>query len=148
MKRLAGFSKLEFAVVLIIFGVLAYFLFDRLLSVEQEAERLEVSLTIRHINIGLKLAIGERIMRGQEARISELINENPLDFLGQQKRKVDADKTLATPGSWHFEPASRTLGYVPRQPEAFGGKRQLAWQLTGHRDQLGRIVDLRVEPLK
>jgi hypothetical protein len=148
VKRQAGLSKFEFAVVLAIFGVLAHILLDRLTALEQETERLEVSLVIRHINIGLKLAIGERIMRGQEARISELLAENPLNFLGQQNRKVDAGDTPATPGSWRFDAASRILSYTPRQPEAFDNQARLTWRLTAHPDDLGRLASLRVEPLK
>lgn len=144
MKRLRGLGKLEFAVVLAIFGVLAALLLERLVAVEYETERLEVSLTVRHIDIGLKLAIGEHIMRGEEAGIPELLQRNPLDFLGQQK--VGAGGTAA--GSWHYTPDTRILSYRPRQPEAFGGRNRLDWRFVGHRDELGRMAGLRLEPLK
>lgn len=134
MRRQAGLGKFEFAVVLAIFGVLATLLLDRLVALEHETERIEVDLTLRHIDIGLKLAIGERMMRGEEAHIPALLEVNPLDFLG----------TPAAQG-WGYDAGSRTLGYRPRQPEAFGGRTHLEWRYTGRTDELGRMVGLRLE---
>jgi prepilin-type N-terminal cleavage/methylation domain-containing protein len=149
MPRQRGFSKLEFAVVLVIFGVLATLLFDRLVALEHETERLEVDLTVRHINIGIKTAVGERIMRGEEPRIAELLKENPMNFLGHAPAgKVGAGGTAYLAGEWKFDPGSRILGYQPRQPAAFGGRTNLAWRFTGETDTLGRTIDLRLEPLK
>ncbi|MDX9994548.1 MAG: hypothetical protein RBS28_04420 [Rhodocyclaceae bacterium] len=143
MRRQRGLSKFEFAVVLAIFGILATLLLDRLVALEHDTERLEVALTLRHIDIGLKLAIGERMMRGEEARIPELLQRNPLDFLDQQK--IGAGGTA---GGWQYDPASRILGYRPRQPAAFDGRTRLEWRFIGHIDELGRNVGLRLEPLK
>lgn len=145
MKRQAGLSKFEFAVVLAIFGILAHLLLDRLTALEQETERLEVALTVRHIHTGLKLAIGERLMRGEERRIAELRDASPLDFL---ERKVGPGRTADAPGSWHYDAASHILRYRPRQPEAFDGRAVLAWRYASRSDELGRTVGLRLEPLK
>ena len=143
MKRARGLGKFEFAVVLVIFGTLATLLLDRLVALERETERLEVDLTIRHIHVGLKLAIGERMMRNEEARIPELLQRNPLEFLDQQK--VGAGGTA---GGWHYDATRRILDYRPRQPEAFAGRTRLEWRFTGHIDEFGRNVGLRLEPLK
>ncbi len=137
-----GFGKFEFAVVLVIFGILATLLLNRLIALEHETEQLEVSLTLRHIHVGLKLAIGEHIMRGEEARIPELLGENPLNFLGQ---KVGSGGTA---GHWAYQPNARILIYRPRQPEAFEGRKELHWRYVGHTDSLGRTVGLQLEPLK
>jgi hypothetical protein len=145
VKRQAGLSKFEFAVVLAIFGVLAHILLDRLTALELETERLEVDLTVRHIHTGLKLAIGERLMRSEEQRIAELRDANPLDFLDL---KVGPGKTAGAPGSWRYDAASRILAYRPRQPEAFGGRTSLTWRYVGRTDEAGRTVGLRLEPLK
>lgn len=141
MTRQAGIGKLEFAVVLVIFGVLAHLLLERLVAVEHETERLAVDLTVRHVNLGLKLAIGEHIMRGEESRIPALLQRNPLEFLEQAK--VDSGNTA--PGSWTYDSANRLLSYRPRQPEAFGGRERLSWRYTGHVDERGRSVGLRLE---
>jgi hypothetical protein len=140
-----GATKLEFLVVLIVFGILAALLLERLVAVEHETERLEVDLTLRHIDIGLKLAVGERIMRGEEARIAELAVANPLDFLERSPREA-AD--IARAGRWRYDAAKRVLSYRPRQPAAFGGRARLEWRLASQADALGRTVGLRLEPLK
>lgn len=150
--RLASLAKFEYAIVLAIFGVLATLLLERLVALEHETEQLEVSLTIRHIHVGLKLAIGERIMRGEEAKIAALVDENPLNFLGDTQKvglgagegqNIGAGRT-----AWQYDPATRILSYQVRQPEAFDGRARLEWRFTGHVDTLGRNVGLRLEPLK
>lgn len=140
-----GATKLEFLVVLAIFGVLAALLLGRLIALEHETERLEVELTLRHINVGLKLAVGERIMRGEEARIAELAVANPLDFLDKPR---DAAAAVARATRWRYDAASRVLSYDPRQPAAFGGRERLSWRFASQADTLGRTVGLRLEPLK
>lgn len=146
MKHQRGLGKLEFAVVLAIFGILAGALLSRLIAIEHETEQLEVALTIRHVHVGLKLAIGEKIMRGREAEIAALLDKNPLEFLGdtkEQVEKVGAGETV----HWRFDHDQRLLTYRPRQPEAFDGRIELRWQFVGHRDELGRTVGLRLEAL-
>jgi hypothetical protein len=140
-RRAGGFSKFEFAVVLVIFGVLAHLLLDRLTALEHETERLEVDLTVRHINLGLRLAVGEHIMRGEESRIAALLEENPLNFLG---RKVGAGGTA---GTWFYDNGTRILTYRPRQPEAFDNREHLEWRFTGHTDEHGRTIGLRLAPI-
>ena len=142
MSRPTGLSRFEFSVVLILFGILAHTLLDRLVTLEHETERLEVDLTVRHINTGIKLAMGERLMHGEAHRVQDILQENPLDFLG---RKVGAGR--AEESRWTYDRPSRTLRYMPRQPEAFAGQEMLAWRLTGHTDELGRMAGLRLVPV-
>lgn len=147
-----GLGKLEFAVVLTILGVLAAVLLGRLTNVEREAERLEVALAVRNMRTGLKLAVGELIMHGEESRIADLLNENPLNFLGNQIVPQDAersaDDTASRSGEWMFSSATRELNYRPRQPEAFDGRKRLSWRLEGSRDARGRMLDLRLAKLE
>lgn len=142
MTRGRGATKLEFLVVLIVFGVLAAILLDRLIALEHETERLEVDLTLRHIDIGLKLAVGERIMRGEETRIAELAAANPLDFLATPR---DAAAAAARAERWRYDAASRVLSYRVRQPTAFGGSESLSWRFASRTDASGRTVGLRLE---
>jgi hypothetical protein len=143
VKCQAGSSKFEFAVVLVVIGALAHILLGRLITLEHETERLEVELTVRHINTGLKLAVAGAVMRGEEARIATLLTQNPLDFLGQHEDNGTGNTARL---HWHYEPDRRTLRYQPRQPEAFYGER-LEWRFTGQQDDIGRTAGLRLEPL-
>lgn len=130
--------------VLLIFGILAGALAYRLIAIGHETEQLEVDLVVRNIGVGLKLAIGERIMRGEEARIAELLEENPLNFLGETK--VGAGETASLGAKrWRYVEATRELIYQTRQPAAFDGRVELRWHLAAHRDALGRTVGLGLE---
>ncbi|WP_145842220.1 hypothetical protein [Denitratisoma sp. DHT3] len=144
--RQRGIGKFEFSVLVAMLGILALALIVRLQGVEEEAERLEVALTVRNIGVGLQWAIGERLMHGEEHRLAELLEANPVALLGHAPRRYGEAPGGA--GSWWFDPETRTLGYRPRQPHAFGGKTVLYWRI-GARGMLGgRVVGLRLMPVE
>lgn len=131
-----GGSKFEFAVVVAIIGILGGLLMNRLTEIELAAERLQVDLSIRNMRVGLSLAIGERLMRGEEDHLAELLERNPMDFLGGS----------GTAEGWRYDTTSRLLVYRPRQPEAFGGRAELGWRLTAAASAAGRVTGLRLVP--
>ena len=53
MEQARGGTKLEFALVVVIFGILATALLNRLQAIEADAERTEVELTVRNIRVGV-----------------------------------------------------------------------------------------------
>lgn len=141
MNRQHGASKFEFAVTVAIFGVLATLLLARLDAIQAEAERTEVDLTVRNIRVGVQLAIGERIMRGEEFRISEVAEASPVDFLGHRPRGFNSDaRSAEASGQWAYDPVVRQLSYVPRLPQAFAGAGELRWRYVAHVDASGRTV--------
>ncbi|MCX7897360.1 MAG: hypothetical protein N2441_05755 [Rhodocyclaceae bacterium] len=142
MKRQRGASAFEFVVATLIIVVLAAALLSRLIEVAQEQERLEVRLTLRHIETGIKLAIGEKLMRGEDSRLSELLETNPLTFLAH------APAARGQPARWRYDAARRELIYEPRQPQAFSGQTRLTWCYLGRRDEQGRLVGIGLEALK
>lgn len=131
---------MEFAVTVAIFGVLATLLLARLNAIEAEAERTEVNLTVRNIRVGIQLAIGERIMRGEEFRIIEVAQASPVDFLGHRPRGFSEGRTAEESGQWAYDPIRRELSYVPRMPEAFSGAKGLRWHYVARLDSSGRTV--------
>ncbi|CAB1367596.1 hypothetical protein [Denitratisoma oestradiolicum] len=144
--RQAGISKFEFAVIVTLVGLLSLSLNTRLKALEEEGERTEVELTVRNMRVGLQLAIGERIMRGEESRLAELVGANPVSFLGHVPRHyMEGDGSGAAPGVWWFDPDSRALGYRPRQPEAFAGMAMFRWQVRAKGELGGKVVGLRLE---
>lgn len=140
MKRQFGASKFEFAVTVMIFGVLAAALLIRLNAIQAEVERTEVDLTIRNIRAGIQLAIGERIMRGEEHRLGELAQASPIDFLGHRPRAFADGPEAEISGQWAYDPVRRELAYLPRLPEAFDGARELRWRYVTRLDSGGRTV--------
>lgn len=122
-------SKFEYLVVATIFGVLATALLQRLESVQQEAERTQVDLTIRNIRVGMQLAQGELIMHGEDHRIGELVRTNPVRFLGKQPDGYEGESlTPQQPGGWTYSPDLRELAYQPRSAAAFAGRTELRWR--------------------
>jgi len=144
MKRQCGASKFEFAVTVVILVVLAAVLLVRLTAIEAEAERTEVNLTVRNIRVGIQLAIGERIMRGEEDRIGEVAQASPVDFAvaysGDRPHSFSAGRFPEAPGQWAYDPASRELAYRPRLPEAFDGVEELRWRYVARFDASGKAV--------
>lgn len=140
MRRERGSGKFEFAVTVAIFGVLATLLLLRLNAIQEEAERTEVDLTIRNIRVGVQLAIGERIMRGEEERIVEVAQASPVDLLGHRPRGFTDDKLAQAPGQWAYDPLRRELSYVPRLPGAFADSPELRWRYVARVDDSGRTV--------
>ena len=140
MKLQHGASKFEFAVTVAILGILATVLLVRLSALEAEAERMEVNLTVRNIRVGIQLAIGERIMRGEEARIMELARASPIDFLGELPRGFSGGRTAETAGQWAYDPVGRELSYIPRSPAAFADTTMLRWRYVARIDSSGRMV--------
>lgn len=140
MERVRGGTKLEFALVVVIFGILATALLNRLQAIEADAERTEVELTVRNIRVGVQLAIGERIMRGEEARIAEVAAASPVDFLGRLPRNFNDGSLPPQPGQWTWDASRRELGYLPRLPEAFGDATELRWRYVARVDPAGRTV--------
>ena len=127
----------ELGVILVVFGVLAWTLLDRLNEIELEAERLQVSLTVRHIRIGIQLAVGEKLMAGEEDRLPELLQASPFDYLGRPPE-----------GDWHYDAAQRRLTYRSKKPEAFDGKEELNWRLEGVWQPNGRMAAVRLAEIQ
>ncbi len=140
MRRQRGSTTFEFALTVVIFGILAGVLLVRLNAIQQEAERTEVSLTLRNIRVGMQLAIGEHIMRGEEGRIGEVAAASPLDFLGHRPRDFNDGSVPPAPGQWSYDPVRRELGYLPRQPGAFADATELRWRYVARVDPSGRTV--------
>ncbi|MCK9389888.1 MAG: hypothetical protein M0Q22_16045, partial [Sulfuritalea sp.] len=110
-------------------------------AIEAEAERTEVNLTVRNIRVGIQLAIGERIMRGEEERISEVAQANPVEFLGHPPRDFNASaRAPEASGQWAYDPLRRELAYRPRLPGAFDGVEELRWRYVARFDSSGRTI--------
>lgn len=143
-----GIGKFEFLVLIAMLGVLATVLLDRLRHIEEEAERVEISLAVRNMRVGLALAVGERIMQGREETLPELLAANPLDFLGRVPSDYFAQPGAAAASkSWQIDRATGTVIYHPRQPTAFDGRTELCWKIAAQHLPGGRVVGIGLENL-
>lgn len=143
-----GAGKFEFLVLIAMIGVLAAAFIDRVRTLELDAERTELSLTLRNMRVGLTLAVGERIMQGREDRLPELLRASPVDFLGRLPDDYFAEPGQAAPSkSWRVDRSTGVATYYPRQPEAFGGSTELCWRITAQRTADGRTIGITLEKL-
>ena len=116
-----GFSLIELAVAITAISVLLYFLLDRVLYMQDMAEKTEVEETIRSINYGLRLEAASRLARGLNPGQLPLENENPIKWLNAPPRNYLGEYAKAPesakPGFWYFQPAERRLIYRPNRAE-------------------------------
>jgi len=145
VKRQRGVNKFEFAIVVSIFGVLAFVFLERMEQVQVDAERTEVQLTVRNLKIGMQLAVGELMMRGEEQRVPELIAANPIRFLEKPPRGYEGEAASPRhPGGWVFYPVLREIAYRPRLPQAFDGRDELRWRYQSVAFTADRLGGLRL----
>lgn len=148
-RRQRGANKLEFAIVVAIFGVLAFAFLQRMEQVQIEAERTEVQLTLRNLKIGMQLAVSELMMHGEERRMPELIAANPIQFLEKPPRGYEGEAAAPRhPGGWVFYPALREIAYRPHLPQAFDGRDELRWRYQSVASNAGRPGGLRLVALE
>jgi len=119
--RWSGFSLVELAVAIAVLSGLLYFLLDRVLYMQEVAEKTEVEETVRSINYGLRLEAASRLARGADAGRSPLEKENPIKWLQSPPRNYLGEFAKAPegakPGYWHFHPGERQLIYKPNRAE-------------------------------
>jgi hypothetical protein len=139
MQRQAGFTKLEFALVVIIFAMLIGGFLYSVRQQQEQAEKLSVELNIMSMRTGLLSEIAERLINGKGDQAADLLGGNPVRFLkgppagyiGEFKA-VDEARMLA--GSWYFDLATGELVYLPNLADGFrrldgSGKKEIRWRV-------------------
>ncbi len=116
-----GFGLVDLAVALAVLAILLYFLLDRVLYMQEMAEKTEVEETVRSINYGLRLEAASRIARGPEPGRIELEKDNPIKWLKTPPRNYLGEYARVSkdtkPGYWYFHPGERQLIYRPNRAE-------------------------------
>jgi prepilin-type N-terminal cleavage/methylation domain-containing protein len=114
--RAAGFSLIELAVVVVIVGILAGVVLDRLLPVLGRAERAAFLQTQADLQSALLLEAAERITTGDTSRLAELADGNPMRlFLRPPANYVGSVRTggadMVPRASWYFDERDGLLAY-------------------------------------
>lgn len=135
MRRSYGWSALEFAVTVAILVALAAILLDRLAAIQGDAERHEVEETIRRLDLALQIE-----WQRDPAHAQALVQGDVLELL---ERRANADSTR-----WRYDAATRIISYQPRRSEHFGGAKRLGWRIVSIVDAEGRVVAMKIAPLK
>jgi prepilin-type N-terminal cleavage/methylation domain-containing protein len=123
--RPAGFSLIEFTVVLVVISIISAVLLDRLKFYQEQAERATMEATAAAIQAALHLRIAGHLATGAgAAQIEALADQNPVEWLAREPDNYagayDEQGAADVPeGSWYFDLSDRTLVYRVRYGRAF-----------------------------
>ena len=111
--------RFEWAVLLVVIGLLAIGLLSALHDANERAERQAVELTIRNMRTGMQLAVGEALMQQREGEMAAWVGINPVRWLGSDpagyRGECSAAESRDLPaGAWCFDRDRRQLMYRPR----------------------------------
>ena len=132
-----GISTLEFALALAVIVVVAYVALRGLKEIEEYVEMKAVEGTLRNAETGLRYALAERINRGEERRIAELVGSNPVRLLAKEPERYLGELALVDrevpPGSWAYDKSRQELCYRPLLAEHLqidGNETLLRWRIA------------------
>jgi prepilin-type N-terminal cleavage/methylation domain-containing protein len=116
--RYSGFSMFELIIGIVIVGVLATFLSERMLRYQEYAEKTAMEVTARRLQTALRLQVADLMMRDRLHEIDRLLQENPMTWLETPPPNYVGERTAATQGgasrgNWYFDAVHRTVIYTP-----------------------------------
>jgi hypothetical protein len=116
----AGVTALEFAIVLVVIGAVAYVLLRGLIFAEKETERV----AFNDNRVALERAVGYELMsrgtRGETQDPVLLTKQNPFQWLERKPLGWAGDYPAqggAKPGAWYWDGRRAEVVYVPQDPE-------------------------------
>ncbi|TCS39072.1 general secretion pathway protein G [Paucimonas lemoignei] len=125
-SRSGGRTRFELLVRVLVVGILAAILLERMLYYQEQAERTVMETTIIHIRSGMRLHIADLMTQQRTNEIAAMLDENPVRWLdhppGGYLGALDAVPDDGIPGgSWYFDSAQGELVYVPKWARFFTG---------------------------
>lgn len=121
---------LELLITVMVFGLLATFLLNRLSYYKAAAEKAYVEYCISTMKSGLRLRIAQLMVDGRMREVVQLAESNPMDLLDQKPENYFGEtnasqKEIVPNGNWYFDTDAKALGYVMKNvPVLFGKKTQ------------------------
>jgi type II secretory pathway pseudopilin PulG len=119
-----GASLLEFAVSLIVVGILGGLLLQRLWYYQGEAEQVAVKMTVANIRSALEIKVAQAKLPGSSLDLTFLTEENPLNLL--KVKPVNYAGELYSPskedigaGNWCFDRSDKSLIYLLNNEKSF-----------------------------
>ena len=111
-----GASLLEFSVAFLIICILSATILQRLLYVQEYAEKMAMELMISNLQTALRVKVGELLIADRAKEISALAGANPVDWLESQPENYRGARNGApsadSKGQWYFDTATRELVYT------------------------------------
>lgn len=114
--RHRGASFYEAAVACVIVGILAGVLLERVLYIQEYAEKSALELTIANLRAGLRSRVADLLLADRVSEIETLADENPMRWLeGRQENylgELDTPPEEEPRGKWYFDRGRRELVYT------------------------------------
>lgn len=154
LGRNAGSHWLVSVSSLVVILLLGLWLAQALLNAEEQAEKLEVELTVRNMRTGLQWAKGEAMMQGRLSEIRRWEGSDPMRWLATAPANYLGSCPLhefISPGVWCFDELQRELRYRPRHTQHLDVKIRseiplLRWKVVADASQAADgLVGLRVQ---
>lgn len=121
-----GSGYFEFAVVAIIFAVLAGVLLQKLHFYQVQAERIAVQQVVTSLRAALASRAASLYLKGKEPEMLALARQNPMLLLEPVPHNYAGefstqDVGAVQPGQWYFDRSTATLSYLLNKASFFGG---------------------------
>lgn len=114
--RQRGASRLELAVVVVVFGALATVFLERTLYYQEYAEMAAMELTVENLRAGLRFRVAELLLEDKVSKIPTLAEANPMDWLERKPDNYIGEVAYAPEdeprGEWYFDTTRRELVYT------------------------------------
>jgi general secretion pathway protein G len=124
-QRQVGSGYFEFAIVAIIFAILAGLLLQKMQFYQAEAERLAVERTVTSLRAALANRVTSLFLKGNDSEVAALARQNPMlwlerlppNYAGETSggREENLEK-----GYWYYDRQAATLLYVLNNKDFFG----------------------------
>jgi prepilin-type N-terminal cleavage/methylation domain-containing protein len=119
-----GFTLIELVVVVTIIAVLYTVFLERVWFYQERAEKTAMVEMEGALQSALILQYGRLMVRGTEAEVTALANDNPMKWLAKKPRNYagefyDPKPDTVAPGSWIFDLKAHELIYILNRSEYF-----------------------------
>ena len=122
--RQEGFTLIELVVVFCIVVVLIGTLLVKVPDYQEQAEKVAMQQVAGALQSALTMKYGGMMAHGKESLVSELLVQNPMDWLQKKPENYSGEFYAPTPrsvapGNWVFDLRTRELIYVVNRGEHF-----------------------------
>ena len=112
-----GFSLLEFVVVVVIIGVLATLLLNRILFYQEQAEKTAMEQTLGTLRSALHLQMANLVVNGKSDVLVGLTKQNPMTWLSEKPANYVGEYYSPRPGmiksgNWYYDMRDKNLVYL------------------------------------
>jgi general secretion pathway protein G len=123
-RRAAGFTRLEFAVAAVVFGMLVAALAERLLFYNEQAELVAAQQLVGTLRTALQVRAATLVSARGESGLATLAGANPISFLSEKPSNYlgeyySPDLEELPQGNWLFDRAAGSLVYLPHGHKSF-----------------------------